>query len=131
MSITKLHITDEKQKQIINVEIKLHINQRLFENGVISDYMYQAAKEIIIKEYPKEKPICQKHKLIPYDVPPLWLLEPIAREEVFAFYGCNKNNEDVELQVISDKGIEHAKKQAKATFKKRGYHLVTYTSVQV
>lgn len=39
--------------QIIDVEVKLYVNQRLFEKGHISEEMYTKAMLIILKEMPK------------------------------------------------------------------------------
>ena len=40
----------EKNKDMVVVEIKLSINNRLFEKGYITEEMYHKAKEMIIKQ---------------------------------------------------------------------------------
>lgn len=40
---------DEVKKKQINLEIKLHINQRLYEKGHITEEMFEKAKEKILK----------------------------------------------------------------------------------
>ena len=37
-----------KQADLLIMEIELHINQRLFEQGAVSEEMYRRAKETII-----------------------------------------------------------------------------------
>ena len=44
-------MTDE-QKKVMNeyeVQVKLHINERLYDKGLISQELYDKAKKIIIK----------------------------------------------------------------------------------
>ncbi len=40
---------DEAAVKLVMVEVKLHINQRLFEQGYITEEMYTKAKDIILK----------------------------------------------------------------------------------
>ena len=40
---------NEEAVKLVIVEVKLHINQLLFEQGYISEVMYTKAKEIILK----------------------------------------------------------------------------------
>lgn len=42
-------VMTQQQESDINISVKLHINQRLFDNGHITEDLYQRAKEIIIK----------------------------------------------------------------------------------
>jgi hypothetical protein len=49
MSEVKMVLNEEAVKNVI-IEVKLHINQRLFEQGYITEEMYIKAKEIILKE---------------------------------------------------------------------------------
>lgn len=42
-------IIDDAKRREINIEVKLHINQKLFEKGFITEEMYQTAKAIILK----------------------------------------------------------------------------------
>lgn len=42
-------VVDNNTKKMIEMEVKLHINQRLYEEGIITEEMYYKAKEIIIK----------------------------------------------------------------------------------
>jgi hypothetical protein len=44
-----MEVNEEAVKLVI-IEIKLHINQRLFELGQITEEMYTRAKSIILKE---------------------------------------------------------------------------------
>jgi hypothetical protein len=41
-------IIDIKKLKDVEIEIKLHINQRLFEKGLISEEMYSEAKNYIL-----------------------------------------------------------------------------------
>lgn len=43
-------IADKAKKAEIDIELKLHINQQLFNKGHISKYMYEQAKEMIYKQ---------------------------------------------------------------------------------
>ncbi len=46
-------MTDE-QKKVMNeyeIQVKLHINERLFDKGLISQEIYENAKKLIIKTY--------------------------------------------------------------------------------
>ena len=40
----------KKNREIFNNELKLFINQRLYDKHIISEDMYFAAKEILIKQ---------------------------------------------------------------------------------
>lgn len=42
-------VLNEDALKLVIVEVKLHINQRLFEQGYITEEMYTKAKEIILK----------------------------------------------------------------------------------
>lgn len=42
-------IINQEAMKLVVIEIKLHINQRLFEQGYITEEMYTRAKEIILK----------------------------------------------------------------------------------
>lgn len=46
--------------QILDVEIKLHVNRRLFEKGHITEDMYRKATIIILKGMPKSDSSPQK-----------------------------------------------------------------------
>lgn len=39
----------DPQRHEVDIEIKLHINQKLFEKGYITEEMYESAKIIILK----------------------------------------------------------------------------------
>ncbi|MEG0910962.1 MAG: hypothetical protein RSF70_05205 [Ruthenibacterium sp.] len=43
-------IIDAAQQRKIDTEVKLHINQKLFDGGIITQTMYQNAREIILKK---------------------------------------------------------------------------------
>lgn len=42
--------TVKKNRENFNIELKMFVNQRLFENHIISDDMYRTAKELLIKQ---------------------------------------------------------------------------------
>ena len=42
-------VLDEGAVKLVIAEVKLHVNQRLFEQGYITEEMYTKAKEIILK----------------------------------------------------------------------------------
>lgn len=42
-------VLDKEAVKIVIIEVKLHVNQRLFEQGYITEEMYTKAKEIILK----------------------------------------------------------------------------------
>jgi hypothetical protein len=42
-------VLNEEVVKIVIIEVKLHVNQRLFEQGYITEEMYTKAKEIILK----------------------------------------------------------------------------------
>lgn len=48
-----LAVDNEKRREI-DMEVKLHINKRLFEKGYITEEMYQKANEIILKGCSKQ-----------------------------------------------------------------------------
>lgn len=41
----------DPQRHEVDIEIKLHINQKLFEKGYITEEMYESAKIIILKSW--------------------------------------------------------------------------------
>ena len=40
---------DENAMESVTIEVKMHINQRLFQKGAITEEMYTRAKELILK----------------------------------------------------------------------------------
>lgn len=42
--------TIKRNREQFNTELKMFINQRLFEKHLISDDMYRTAKELLIKQ---------------------------------------------------------------------------------
>jgi hypothetical protein len=48
MGEVKMVLDEEALKHVI-IEVKLHVNQRLFEQGYITEEMYTKAKEIILR----------------------------------------------------------------------------------
>lgn len=42
-------VVNEYAVKLVIIEVKLHVNQRLFEQGFITEEMYTKAKEIILK----------------------------------------------------------------------------------
>ena len=44
----KLMVNEDALKLVV-IEIKLHVNQKLYEKGAITEEMYTRAKEMILK----------------------------------------------------------------------------------
>lgn len=42
-------VINEDAVKLVLIEVKLHVNQRLFEQGYITEEMYTKAKEIILR----------------------------------------------------------------------------------
>lgn len=42
-------VLNQEAVNLVVIEVKLHINQRLFEQGYITEEIYTKAKEIILK----------------------------------------------------------------------------------
>jgi len=50
MDIRGSNIINEAALELAIVEIKLHINQRLYQKGLLTDEMYIRAKELILQD---------------------------------------------------------------------------------
>ena len=48
MDIKNLSVNETALKQSI-IEIKLHVNQKLYQKGILTEEMYTRAKEMILK----------------------------------------------------------------------------------
>jgi hypothetical protein len=42
---------NEHAMKLFVIEIKLHINQKLYQRGVLTEEMFTRAKELILKDY--------------------------------------------------------------------------------
>ena len=47
---TEINDTLAKNKQRFDTELKMYINQRLFDKKIISEDMYSAAKDVLIRQ---------------------------------------------------------------------------------
>ena len=46
----KVALVNETALKLVTIEIKLYINQRLYEKGALTEELYMRAKELILRD---------------------------------------------------------------------------------
>ena len=54
MNIYRSPTVNEEALKLAIIEIKLHINQKLYQKGALTEEMYTRAKELILQEHGKD-----------------------------------------------------------------------------